>query len=70
MADLSKPGTFASHERRRRRERYALEGFAELMKQGGNGPWFKAALNEHVRDRLPGFDPGDPASRNGVESWR
>lgn len=41
---LKRAGTFASHERRRRRERYVLEGFVELMKQGGNGPSFKAAL--------------------------
>jgi PilZ domain len=41
---LKRAGTFASHERRRRRERYALEGIAELMKQGGKGPSFKAAL--------------------------
>jgi hypothetical protein len=41
---LKRAGTFASHERRRRRERFALEGFAELMKQGGKGPCLKAAL--------------------------
>jgi len=33
---LKRAGTFASHERRRRRERYTLEGSAELMKQGSN----------------------------------
>jgi len=41
---LKRAGTFASHERRRRRERYALEGVAELMKQGPNGVHAKADL--------------------------
>jgi len=41
---LKRAGTFASHERRRRRERYALEGLAELMKQGPNGVHAKADL--------------------------
>jgi len=41
---LKRPGTFASHERRRRRERYALAGFAELMKQGAKAARFKADL--------------------------
>jgi hypothetical protein len=36
--------TFASHERRRRRERFILEGMAELTKQGPNGVHAKAAL--------------------------
>jgi hypothetical protein len=42
--NLKRAGTFASHERRRRRERYALEGLAELMKQGPNGVHAKADL--------------------------
>jgi len=41
---LKRAGTFASHERRRRRERYGLEGVAELMKQGPNGVHAKADL--------------------------
>jgi hypothetical protein len=41
---LKRAGTFASHERRRRRERYALEGFAELIKQDAKGLHIKAAL--------------------------
>jgi PilZ domain-containing protein len=41
---LKKAGTFASHERRRRRERYDLEGFAELIKQDGKALHVKAAL--------------------------
>jgi hypothetical protein len=41
---LKRAGTFASHERRRRRERYALEGLAELMKQGPNGVHAKGDL--------------------------
>jgi len=42
---LKKAGTFASHERRRRRERYALEGGAELIKQGSKTIFtVKAAL--------------------------
>jgi hypothetical protein len=41
---LKLAGTFASHERRRRRERYALEGLAELMKQGSNRVHAKADL--------------------------
>jgi hypothetical protein len=41
---LKRAGTFASHERRRRRERYALEGLAELMKQGTNRIHAKADL--------------------------
>ncbi len=41
---LKRAGTFASHERRRRRERYALEGFAELMKQGAKALHFKAGV--------------------------
>jgi PilZ domain len=41
---LKRAGTFASHERRRRRERYPLEGVAELRKPGAKGFHFKAAL--------------------------
>ncbi len=41
---LKRAGTFASHERRRRRERYALEGLAELMKQGPNSVHAKGDL--------------------------
>lgn len=41
---LKKPGTFAAHERRRRRERYTLEAFAELTKQGAKSVPFKATL--------------------------
>jgi hypothetical protein len=41
---LKRAGTFASHERRRRRERYELEGLAELMKEGPNSVHVKAAL--------------------------
>jgi PilZ domain len=41
---LKRPGTFASHERRRRRERYALEGFAELIRQGAKNLSFKGDL--------------------------
>jgi hypothetical protein len=41
---LKKAGTFASHERRRRRERYVLEGFAELTAQGAKGLHVKANL--------------------------
>jgi hypothetical protein len=41
---LKKPGTFASHERRRRRERYALEGFADLIQQGARALKLKGEL--------------------------
>ena len=41
---LKRAVTFASHERRRRRERYTLEGSAELMKQGSNRVHAKADL--------------------------
>jgi hypothetical protein len=38
--DSKRPRTFASHERRRRRERFSLEGTAELAEQGAHS--FKA----------------------------
>ena len=41
---LKQASTFASHERRRRRERYTLEGLAELIKQGPGNIRAKAAL--------------------------
>jgi hypothetical protein len=41
---LKQAATYASHERRRRRERYVLEGFAELVKPGVKGLPFKAVL--------------------------
>ena len=41
---LKKAGTFASHERRRRRERYTLEGFAELTTEGSKALKVKADL--------------------------
>jgi hypothetical protein len=41
---LKKAGTFASHERRRRRERYVLQGFAELSTQGVRSLHLKADL--------------------------
>jgi hypothetical protein len=43
-AGPNQAAAFASPDRRRRRERYALEGFAELVKPGANGLPFKAAL--------------------------
>ena len=41
---LKRAGTFASHERRRRRERFVLEGFAELTTPGAKGMQMKADL--------------------------
>ena len=38
--NINRPRTFASHERRRRRERFSLEGTAELVEQGAQA--FKA----------------------------
>jgi PilZ domain len=40
--DSKKPRTFASHERRRRRERFSLEGTAELVEQGAQS--FKGSV--------------------------
>ncbi len=42
--NLKKPGTFASHERRRRRERYALEAAVDLIKEGAKGVHSKGVL--------------------------
>jgi len=42
--NLKKPGTFASHERRRRRERYALEAAVDLIKEGAKGAHLKGVL--------------------------
>ena len=36
MEGSKRPRTFASHERRRRRERFSLEGTAELVEQGAH----------------------------------
>jgi hypothetical protein len=41
---LRRARTFTSHERRRRRERFTLEGVAELIKPGPNGIHAKATL--------------------------
>jgi hypothetical protein len=41
---LKRAGTFASHERRRRRERYAIDASAELRKSGAKGFTLKTAL--------------------------
>jgi hypothetical protein len=41
---LKRAGTYTSHERRRRRERYALEGAAELIKLGPNSIQTTATL--------------------------
>ncbi len=38
--EAKRPRTFAAHERRRRRERFSLEGTAELVEEGANS--FKA----------------------------
>jgi PilZ domain len=40
--ESKKPRAFASHERRRRRERFSLEGTAELVEQGAQG--FKGSV--------------------------
>ncbi len=41
---LKRAGTYTSHERRRRRERFALEGIAELIKLGPNSTRATAIL--------------------------
>jgi len=41
---LKRAATFTSHERRRRRERFPLEGFAQLLDQTAKGTQAKAAI--------------------------
>jgi hypothetical protein len=41
---LQRSSAYASHERRRRRERFASEGMAELVRPGPNGLQIEAAL--------------------------
>lgn len=43
-AGSKRPRTFASHERRRRRERFSLEGTAELVESGAQGLKAKVVL--------------------------
>ena len=62
------PRTFAPHERRRRRERFSLQGTAELVDK--DAPNFKGQgdVKEYVRDWMPGPDQKDSARGHRRES--
>ncbi len=65
-ADSKRPRTFAAHERRRRRERFSLEGTAELVEAGTQNSKAKRSPEEYVRDWLPGPDQADGAGRHRI----